>query len=117
MNIDLPCPACGFESLEESYGSFVTCDICGWEDDGVQLANPCSKGGANKESLAEVQEKVIKKYPLSVQIAKGYKRGKSWRPLTSEEIERFSKLSQEKSWANQGVVNESEAYWKQDHNK
>ncbi|HGM7319376.1 TPA: CPCC family cysteine-rich protein [Stenotrophomonas maltophilia] len=45
--IDLPCPSCGLLTLEDCYGSFAICPICDWEDDGVQLANPTSAGGAN----------------------------------------------------------------------
>lgn len=44
--IDLPCPSCGFLTLEDFYGSYAICPICNWEDDGVQLANPTSNGGA-----------------------------------------------------------------------
>jgi len=45
---DVTCPACGFQVLAEGYGSYEICEICGWEDDSVQLANPTSGGGANK---------------------------------------------------------------------
>ncbi len=114
MNIDLPCPVCGFKTFEENYGSYVICEICGWEDDGVQLANPCSEGGANKESLAEAQEKALAKYPLNVQLAEGYKRSHQWRPLTKEEIEEYKIQKSEKYYFNKAVLYESETYWAKD---
>nr|MBH1518451.1 hypothetical protein [Stenotrophomonas maltophilia] len=29
--IDLPCPSCGFLTLEDVYGSHAICPICNWE--------------------------------------------------------------------------------------
>jgi hypothetical protein len=46
-----PCPSCGFEVFSEPPGSFEICEICGWEDDHVQLRFPALAGGANKLSL------------------------------------------------------------------
>ena len=114
MKNDLPCPACGFETLEDSYGSYVICDVCGWEDDGVQLANPCSNGGANRESLSEAQEKAMAKYPMSVQVTEGFKRNKRWRPLNSREKENYTKQLKEKHWSNKATLYESEVYWNVD---
>jgi hypothetical protein len=36
-------------------GSFEICEICGWEDDPVQLLDPKYEGGANTLSLIEAQ--------------------------------------------------------------
>jgi cysteine-rich CPCC protein len=55
---DVTCPACGFAALADGYGSYEICEVCGWEDDGVQLANPTSGGGANQRSLADTQVEV-----------------------------------------------------------
>jgi hypothetical protein len=41
-----PCPCCGHLSFADPPGSFDTCDVCGWEDDGSQLRYP-TFGGAN----------------------------------------------------------------------
>lgn len=46
-----PCPSCRFLVFGEPPGSYEICDLCGWEDDHVQLANPAMGGGANKEKL------------------------------------------------------------------
>ncbi len=39
-------PSMWFETVEENYDRFMICEVCNLEDDGVQLAKPCSKGGA-----------------------------------------------------------------------
>jgi hypothetical protein len=109
--IDLPCPSCGFLTLEKFYGSYAICPLCDWEDDGVQLANPTSGGGANAESLAQSQEKAISILPLGVEVANGFRRGSNWRPLSSDEIEHFDALRSSKHWHTKAVSQESEAYW------
>ncbi|HDS1675530.1 TPA: CPCC family cysteine-rich protein [Stenotrophomonas maltophilia] len=109
--IDLPCPSCGFLTLEDCYGSFAICPICDWEDDGVQLANPTSAGGANGESLAQAQQNAVSRLPLGVQVASGFRRGNSWRPLSSAEIGRYEALRGGKHWHSKAVSHEGDAYW------
>ena len=46
------CPVCG-RTVFEQVGKYEICEVCGWEDDPVQLANPDFAGGANKLSLNE----------------------------------------------------------------
>ena len=55
-------------------GTFDICEVCGWEDDHVQLRFPAMNGGANKESLYESQQIWIEKIPLDVQEYNGYSR-------------------------------------------
>ena len=59
MNLEsnklIPCPCCGSKTLSES-GVYEICDVCGWEDDPVQSANPNYAGGANKQSLNEARK-------------------------------------------------------------
>ena len=50
----LPCPCCGSNQITEQ-GGYEICDICGWEDDPVQSADPSYSGGANKKSLNEAK--------------------------------------------------------------
>ena len=50
-----PCPCCGYVMFDEPPGSYDICDICGWEDDEVQLRWPQSWGGANSPSLIDAQ--------------------------------------------------------------
>ncbi len=45
------CAVCGSD-----VDRFDICDICGWQDDGVQNADPNYKGGANKMSLNEARK-------------------------------------------------------------
>ena len=52
------CPCCGKTRVEK----YEICEVCGWENDPAQAAEPDMKGGANKESLEEYREK----YRLSV---------------------------------------------------
>lgn len=76
-----PCPACGSPEFSEPPGSYGICSRCDWEDDAVQLANPTSGGGANGESLAEAQQRVL------AQGIVAEPRDPAWRPLTEEELQ------------------------------
>ena len=50
------CPVCGeFEFSEQ--GSYEICDVCDWEDDPVQLAQPNLAGGANQFSLTQGRQR------------------------------------------------------------
>lgn len=42
------CPCCGYKTfIEEPNGSYDICQVCSWEDDPIQLADPNYEGGAN----------------------------------------------------------------------
>ena len=60
MNVEssewLPCPCCGTRTFAEP-GGYEICEVCGWEDDPVQSANPDYAGGANVESLNQARKK------------------------------------------------------------
>ena len=49
-----PCQCCAFRTLLQ-LGAYEICDVCGWEDDPVQSADPEFEGGANNESLNEAR--------------------------------------------------------------
>jgi hypothetical protein len=110
MSMSLACPGCGFRTIgEDFYGTYEICPICGWEDDAVQLANPCSRGGANKESLAEYQNGSAA-WPKE-QIEK-YEQDTEWRPLTEVEIAYFTSVAKREHWAFQGDTDPKLAYWR-----
>lgn len=50
INQLFPCPCCGLCTISEP-GTYEICNVCGWEDDPVQSAEPDYAGGANSESL------------------------------------------------------------------
>lgn len=51
------CPCCGYLTLaEEPPGSFQMCEVCWWEDDPIQFADPVYEGGANAPSLHQARE-------------------------------------------------------------
>ena len=50
------CPVCGMYEFPEK-DSYDVCQVCGWEDDGVQLEDPDFAGGANTLSLNQFREK------------------------------------------------------------
>ena len=110
--MNLACPACGFLTIDdEAYGTYGICSVCGWEDDQVQLANPCSDGGANSESLYQYQLKVLREIPLDIKERSEIVRCANWRPLNQEEINTFRNQAKDNHWANEGVLHESETYW------
>ncbi len=62
-----PCPVCGNKYLDEKYGSFEICQICGWEEDGYQQRHPDEIGANGKWTLNEARKawsdgKTIKEY-------------------------------------------------------
>lgn len=109
----LPCPACGFLTLPpDHYGSYALCPLCDWEDDGLQLANPASAGGANRESLAEAQAQALVRSPLGSGEVRGFSRSRDWRPLTAIEIAAATAQREEKHWRNREIVEPDRAYWR-----
>lgn len=52
--IKVPCPCCG-EGLVEEGHLYDVCEVCYWEDDPVQFADPDYRGGANRMSLNEAR--------------------------------------------------------------
>ncbi|MCL2338208.1 MAG: hypothetical protein FWC60_12420 [Firmicutes bacterium] len=48
----IKCPVCGEYEFAKDFDLDV-CEVCGWENDGVQLDDPDYRGGANQESLNE----------------------------------------------------------------
>jgi len=51
-----PCPCCGFLMFHGLPGSYEICEICFWEDDGLQLEFATTlAGGANGQTLQDAQ--------------------------------------------------------------
>ncbi|MDD6174414.1 MAG: CPCC family cysteine-rich protein [Firmicutes bacterium] len=46
-----PCPVCGTRYLEEEFGSYEICPVCGWEEDGIQQKYPDEPGINGKWTL------------------------------------------------------------------
>jgi ribonuclease HII len=68
------CPCCGFLTLEqEPPGSFGLCEVCWWEDDAVQFADPDYEGGANEPSLRQARE-LFRQIGVSDAKLKGHER-------------------------------------------
>lgn len=55
-----PCPCCGSRVLTTP-GKYEICEICSWEDDPVQYADPDYAGGANKLSLNHARKEWVSK--------------------------------------------------------
>ncbi|RJQ76067.1 CPCC family cysteine-rich protein [Amycolatopsis panacis] len=76
MNLEYPCPCCGYLVHGEPPGSYAICPVCDWEDDLVQLRWPTYAPGANRSSLVEAQ--------LAVTVTSAgclYRREPHWRPI------------------------------------
>jgi hypothetical protein len=84
------CPCCGFKTIDEPF-SYEICEICGWEDDPIQLEYPTLKGGANKGSLYEEQVEILKMIPETITDFNGIQRDDEWRALHSDECTAPSK--------------------------
>jgi hypothetical protein len=54
-----PCPCCGHLTVNDER-TYDLCDVCFWENDLDQLANPTSSKGANGYSLIDGQETFIR---------------------------------------------------------
>jgi len=68
------CPCCGYLTLEqEPPGSFGLCEVCWWEDDSVQFADPDYEGGANEPSLRQARE-LFRQIGVSDPKLKGHER-------------------------------------------
>jgi hypothetical protein len=52
----IKCPCCGKFEFER-FNDFDVCEVCGWENDGVQYDDPDYDGGANDLSLNQFREK------------------------------------------------------------
>lgn len=50
----MKCPVCNQHEFDHD-DDYDICPICGWENDGIQNANPNFKGGANPMSLNEAK--------------------------------------------------------------
>ena len=51
-----PCPCCGNLTLDDKPpGTWLICEVCWWEDDATQFADPDLSGGANRVSLNEAR--------------------------------------------------------------
>jgi len=113
----LPCPSCGFLLIgEPSYGTFEICPLCDWEDDPVQLANPLTGGGANRESLLAYQVRSVERWPVGVDVVehKGRKvrRDRAWRPLSADEVGYYTAhTSAGREWVFKGISTLDACYW------
>lgn len=109
LRMKLACPGCGFRTISgEVYGSYDICPVCGWEDDAVQLANPCSEGGANRESLHNCQKCVESR---STEKITAFERDPVWRPLNREEVAYFQAAKRREHWTFMGETAPELAYW------
>ncbi|MCB1186910.1 hypothetical protein KDL29_07055 [bacterium] len=81
-----PCPACGFNTLEEICGSFEICRICGWENDPVQLFQLDYRGGANSSSMIEWQQELICDHPADQKAWGEWLRASDWRPINAVDV-------------------------------
>lgn len=108
---DVTCPACGFAVLADGYGSYEICEVCGWEDDGVQLANPTSGGGANRRSLADTQTEIVGRLPVGVVTHGEFRRDPLWRPLNAKELAEAETKRRFRHWHATAVQDRMDVYW------
>ena len=59
----IKCPICGQYEFEEE-NNFEGCDVCHWQNDGVQMDDPDYWGGANDLSLNDYKAQWLKQTVL-----------------------------------------------------
>lgn len=78
------CPCCGYMTLAvEPPGTFAHCEVCWWEDDSIQFADPDYEGGANAPSLTQARQN-FKTIGVSDPKLKGHER-----PPRAHELQGF----------------------------
>ena len=93
-------------------GTYEICEVCGWEDDPVQLQHPLMSGGANHSSLWESQKKLLKRLPPEIQQYAGHMRDPDWRALLDGELRSENMPSDGESYFH-AIPNEApRKYWK-----
>jgi hypothetical protein len=79
-----PCPCCGYKTfLHEPKGHYDVCEVCGWEDDPIQLNDPDYEGGANSinfQQFGACEATMVKRVR---QPTPEEARDKDWEPLKS----------------------------------
>ena len=94
-----PCPVCGYLTLVEPPGSYDICEVCGWEDDALQLLFATSlAGGANPITLLDAQHhfaqaaaRMARRHP---EATVPRDRDPTWRPIDPKR-DRFPEWSAE----------------------
>lgn len=51
----IKCPVCGQYEFERE-NNFEICEVCGWENDGIQMDNPDEENCANRMSLNQARK-------------------------------------------------------------
>jgi hypothetical protein len=70
-SLNKSCACCGFRTLPAG-SIFEICSLCGWQDDGVQNADPDYAGGANELSLNEYRPRwELEHHRLEVDVEVG----------------------------------------------
>lgn len=109
-----PCPSCGFLMFSDAPGTYEICELCGWEDDPVQLKHPSMGGGANKGSLAAHQQRALEKFPLGVVRSGEHVRSAKWRPLRPSELQSPDPPADGRSYFEAATEDAPDYYWLRD---
>jgi len=64
----IKCPVCGQYEFEER-DDYDSCDICCWQNDGLQMSNPDFWGGANDLSLNDFRAEWQKRNLVQQRVA------------------------------------------------
>lgn len=75
-----PCPVCGYLVFSGPPGTYEMCEVCGWEDDPIQVRHPRMRGGANGGSIWDYQQDLAEELP-GIDMP----RDLHWRPLREDE--------------------------------
>lgn len=114
-----PCPCCGYFMFSGVPDTYEICEMCGWEDNQVQLVFPFDASGPNGVCLYDMQRNFMRSGPLKGRggAERGlteFVRDPTWRPFDPKVDPYPSSVQDDELWRSKrddsGLY-----YWRDDY--